>query len=169
MMGSASRDQASWTAELPRFLVSVLAPLMAGGIGSVATANSLRTWYPALRKPSFNPPNWIFGPVWSTLYLLMGVAHYLVTRESPGEDLQRQARLWYWLQLGLNTAWSLLFFGRRSPLAALVEIVFLWGAIVVTVVTFARVSRTAALLLLPYLLWVSFAAVLNGAIWRLNR
>lgn len=162
-------NRVDWTTELPRFVVSLLAPLVAGGIGAGATAESVRTWYPTLRKPSFNPPNWIFGPVWTTLYLLMGIADFLVSRQVDGGQAIRQARLWYRVQLVLNTLWSILFFGRRSPLAALVEIVFLWIAIVLTIRAFARVSPRAALLLVPYLLWVSFAAVLNGAIWRLNR
>ncbi len=167
-MASSRIDQMDWIGEIPQFLLSVLTPVVAGGVGAAATAESLRTWYPTLKKPSFNPPNWIFGPVWSTLYLLMGIAHYLVSRQSPDEAVARQAQLWYWLQLCLNALWSLLFFGRRSPLAALVEIVCLWIAIVLTILTFARISRRAALLLVPYLLWVSFAAVLNGAIWHLN-
>jgi tryptophan-rich sensory protein len=98
----------------------------------------------------------------------MGIAHYLVVREQADPRLARQAHIFYGLQLALNTLWSLIFFGRRSPLAALIEIVFLWIAIVLTIVTFARISPKAALLLMPYLLWVSFAALLNGAIWRLN-
>lgn len=172
MRGAMDEDRdnrVDWTRELPRFVVSLLAPLVAGGIGATATVESVRTWYPTLRKPDFNPPNWIFGPVWSTLYLLMGIANFLVSRQADGGTALRQARLWYRLQLVLNTLWSILFFGRRSPLAALVGIVFLWIAIVLTILAFARVSRRAALLLVPYLLWVSFAAVLNGAIWCLNR
>ncbi len=161
-------DDVQWKDELPRLLGSVLAPLIAGGVGGVATARNIETWYTTLRKPSFNPPNWIFGPVWSTLYLLMGVAHFIVSRASTEPDRARPAQIFYWLQLILNALWTFLFFGRRSPLAALVEIVFLWVAIVLTIIIFARISRKAALLLVPYLLWVSFAAVLNGAIWRLN-
>ncbi len=161
-------DKTAWSKDLPRFLGAVLLPLAAGGVGGVATSKSVATWYPTLKKPAFNPPDWIFGPVWTTLYLLMGIAHYLVVREQAEPRLSRPARLFYWLQLALNSLWSVLFFGRRSPLAALVEIIFLWVAIVLTIVTFARISRTAALLLLPYLLWVSFAAFLNAAIWQLN-
>lgn len=157
-----------WSKEVPRFAGSLLLPILAGGAGSMATYKNVNTWYRTLNKPSFSPPNWIFGPVWSTLYLMMGIAHYLVLREEAEPRLARPARIFYGLQLILNTLWSLLFFGRRSPLAALVEIAFLWLAILMTIITFARVSRKAALLLLPYLLWVSFATVLNGAVWRLN-
>lgn len=154
--------------ELPRLLRSLLLPLAVGGIGSVASADSLRTWYPTLKKPEFTPPNWLFGPAWSTLYLLMGFASFLVSRRSLPSDVRRRVQWAYGAQLGMNALWSFLFFGRRSPLAALVEIVFLWIAIVLTIATFARVSRVAAALLIPYLFWVSFAAVLNAAIWRLN-
>lgn len=161
-------EHIDWSQEVPRFAGSLLLPILAGGVGGVATSKSVNTWYRTLNKPSFNPPGWIFGPVWSTLYLMMGIAHYLVLRDGAEPKLARPARIFYGIQLILNTLWSLLFFGRRSPLAALVEIVFLWIAILMTIITFARVSRTAALLLLPYLLWVSFATVLNGAIWRLN-
>jgi tryptophan-rich sensory protein len=163
-------DQAriDWPQELPRFAGSLLLPLLAGGAGGIATSKSVDTWYRTLRKPSFNPPGWVFGPVWTTLYMMMGIAHYLVERKQVEANIARPARIFYGLQLALNTLWSLLFFGKRSPLAALVEIVFLWLAILLTIITFARISRKAALLLLPYLLWVSFAAVLNGAVWRLN-
>lgn len=161
-------EHVDWSKEVPRFAGSLLLPILAGGVGGVATSKSVNTWYRTLNKPSFNPPGWIFGPVWSTLYLMMGIAHYLVLREEAEPRLARPARIFYGIQLILNTLWSLLFFGRRSPLAALVEIVFLWVAILMTIITFARVSRKAALLLLPYLLWVSFASILNGAVWRLN-
>ncbi len=161
-------DKTAWPKDLPRFVGALLLPLLAGGVGGVATSKSVATWYPTLKKPALNPPGWIFGPVWTTLYLLMGIAHYLVVREEAEAKLSRPARLFYWLQLALNSLWSVLFFGRRSPLAALVEIVFLWVAIVLTILTFARISRTAALLLLPYLLWVSFATYLNASIWHLN-
>jgi tryptophan-rich sensory protein len=99
---------------------------------------------------------------------MMGIAHYLTLQKEPDADLARPARIFYGLQLALNTLWSILFFGRRSPSAAFVEIVFLWVSILLTIITFSRISRKAAWLLLPYLLWVSFATVLNGAVWRLN-
>jgi tryptophan-rich sensory protein len=125
-------------------------------------------WFDALEKPAFSPPKSLFGPVWTLLYLLMGTAHYLVTKQEAEPAAKRAANIFYGLQLGLNALWSILFFGRRSPFAALVEIVFLWVAIVLTIVAFARISRLAALLLVPYLLWTTFATVLNGAIWRVN-
>jgi translocator protein len=155
---------------IPKLIAMILGCEAAGGLGALVSGNAIETWYPTLRKPSFNPPNWIFGPVWTLLFALMGVALYLVS-ETKGDD-ERVTRLAKWLfalQLGLNVLWSGLFFGLRSPFFALIEIVFLWIAILLTILAFARISRTAALLLLPYLAWTTFAAVLNVALWRLNR
>jgi tryptophan-rich sensory protein len=140
----------------------------AGGAAGALTAESVSTWYPTLRKPSYTPPGWVFGPVWTLLYLLMGVALFLVWRGRATDGRVRGALGVFALQLALNVIWSLLFFRLRSPGSALVEILALWAAILLTVLAFGRVSRTAALLLVPYLLWVSFAAVLNLSIWRLN-
>ncbi len=120
-------------------------------------------WFEALRKPAWNPPNWVFAPVWTALYAMMAVAAWLVWRTGA------RAPLACWLvQLALNAAWSWLFFGLERPDLAFVDIVVLWLAIAATLVTFAPVSRPAALLLAPYLAWVTFATVLNGTIWRLN-
>lgn len=141
----------------------------AGGIGAIATAGSIDSWYRTLKKPDFNPPDWVFGPVWTVLYALMGVAASMVSDSDADQKAVRRAQAVFGAQLALNTGWTYLFFGRRSPLAALIEIVFLWAAIAATIALFARVSVPAALLLVPYLLWTSFAAVLNAAIWRLNR
>lgn len=162
-------ETTDWTDELPGLLRALLLPAGVAAIGGAATAPGVAEWYPTLRKPAFTPPSWLFGPVWSLLFLLMGIADHLVARSGVERQEVIAARRWYKLQLGLNALWSVLFFGRRSPLAALVEIVALWGAIVQTVNAFAKVSRLAALLLLPYLLWTSFAAILNAAIWKLNR
>ena len=154
---------------LPRLLTSIAVPLGAGALGSIPTARNIPTWYAGLKKPGFNPPNSIFAPVWTTLYLLMGVADYLVGAQAAGDAALGPARLAYRGQLALNTLWSILFFGLRAPAAALLEIGLLWVAVLLTIVRFARISRPAALLLVPYLVWVSFAAALNAAIWRLNR
>jgi tryptophan-rich sensory protein len=142
-------------------------PLAAGAVGSAATYPNLG-WFETLEKPSFSPPKSLFGPVWTTLYLLMGVADYLVTRQDAEPAAKGSAQTLYRLQLGLNALWSFLFFGRRNPLVAFIEILLLWTAIVMTIVAFARISRPAAFLLVPYLLWTTFATVLNAAIWRLN-
>lgn len=152
---------------LPLLIRSLVLPLVAGGVGSAATYPNL-AWYDTLEKPAFSPPNSVFGPVWTTLYLMMGTAHYLVTTQGADPAASRTAQILYGLQLGLNTLWSILFFGRRNPFAAFIEILLLWAAIVMTIVAFARISRLAALLLVPYLLWTTFATVLNAAMWRLN-
>jgi tryptophan-rich sensory protein len=141
----------------------------AGVVGSVFTRDSLRDWYPTLQKPSFTPPDWVFGPVWTVLYAMMGVSLYLASRQREEDAaVGSAARLLFAVQLMLNALWTYIFFGRRSPGWALVEIMLLWVAIASTALSFSRVSRTAALLLLPYLLWTSFATVLNYEIWRLN-
>lgn len=138
----------------------------AAALGSWATVGGLREWYPALRKPSWNPPNAIFGPVWSALYLAMAVAVWLVWRSGGDGTLA----LWVFAaQLALNVAWSVVFFGQRKVNAALVAIVGLWVAIATTTVVFWSIDPLAGALLVPYLAWVTFAAILNGAIARLNR
>lgn len=140
---------------------------VAAGIGASITSQSVHGWYQALRKPDWNPPDWIFGPVWTVLYALMAVAAWLVWR-SAGWPAARSALVVFGLQLLLNVGWSLCFFGLRNPGLAAGEIVALWLAIAVTIASFWRHSRWGAVLLLPYLAWTSFAAILNLAIWRLN-
>jgi tryptophan-rich sensory protein len=132
----------------------------------VFTTSSIPTWYASLIKPSFNPPNWIFGPVWTTLYLLMGISLYLVWIR--GAKKNRTALIWFGSQLALNSIWSILFFGLKSPLSAFIEIIFLWITILITIIYFYKTSKPAAYLLIPYILWVSFAAVLNISIVILN-
>ena len=149
-------------------LSSILACQAAGVVGGVATARSVNTWYATLKKPAFTPPSWVFGPVWTTLYLLMGVSLYLIRKGDVAPPAAGAARKLFAIQLLLNALWSFVFFGLRSPRWALVEIVGLWGALVLTLRAVSRVSRPAAVLLVPYLLWTSFALVLNYAIWRRN-
>lgn len=152
-----------------KLLASIIIAQVTGGIGSIFTVRSLKSWYPALKKPSFNPPNSVFGPVWSILFTLMGIALFLVWRKEPEKPRVKPALTVFGVQLGLNTLWSIVFFGLRSPLYGLVDIAFLWAAITATIVLFAAISMPAAVLLVPYLLWVSFAAALNYSIWKLNR
>jgi translocator protein len=133
-------------------------------LGGRATASAFTEWYPSLRKPSWTPPGWVFGPVWALLYPLVAVAGWLAWREGRA----RLGPLVYLLQLALNAAWPWLFFGQRRIDLALACVVALWLAILATVAAFWRVSRMASVMLLPYLAWVGFAAVLNHAIWRLN-
>ncbi|HZQ71072.1 MAG TPA: TspO/MBR family protein [Terriglobales bacterium] len=137
------------------------------GIGSIWTSFSVSTWYADLKKPSFNPPNWIFAPVWSALYFLMATSAWLVWRRA-GWSGARFALALFFGQLALNVAWSGLFFALHRPGMALIEIVLLLGTIAATAVTFRPVSRLAFWLMVPYALWVAFAALLNFKIWRLN-
>lgn len=141
---------------------------VAGGIGAVFTTSEIGGWYATLARPELAPPNWVFGPVWTTLYFLMGVAAFLVWRKGWGERGVKIALGVFLGQLVLNTLWSIIFFGLHSLGGAFVEIVFLWGAILATIITFARVSKLAAWLLVPYILWVSFAAYLNASFWAIN-
>lgn len=134
-------------------------------LGARATMDAVATWYPTLVKPSWNPPAWVFGPVWTLLYAMMAVAAWLVWRRVDWGV----ALLAFGVQLVLNTAWSFCFFAQRNPLAGLVDILLLWVAIVITLVLFWRVDRLAGWLLVPYLFWVTFATMLNFSIWRLNR
>jgi len=154
---------------LAALVAAVLLPLAIGALGGLATSTSVRTWYPTLVRPAFAPPPWIFAPVWTVLYVMMGVASWLVWREGFARPDVRSALAVYGVQLALNLAWSWLFFGLRQPLVALIEIVVLLALIAITMARFAPLSRTAAGLMLPYLAWVAFATVLNGAFWWLNR
>lgn len=152
-----------------KLIASVAVPLAVGGLSGLATAKGVETWYPTLAKPSFNPPAWVFGPAWTLLYILMGVALFLVWRQGLNTPGVRVALIAFAVQLVLNALWSIIFFGMQSPGWAFVEIVLLWLAIVVTLWTFWRVVPAAGWLLAPYLAWVSFATVLNGSIWILNK
>lgn len=142
----------------------LLLSFSAAAIGSLFTPGA---WYDGLTKPSWTPPSWVFAPVWSILYAMMGVAAWRVW-EQRGMGRVRPALVLFVVQLALNAAWSWLFFGVRSPALAGIEILFLWAALGATVLAFWRVDRLAGALLLPYLLWVGFAAVLNFRLWRLN-
>lgn len=143
--------------------------LVAGFIGSAFTTPHIPGWYAGLAKPSFTPPSWLFGPVWTALYILMGISLFLVWRGGLGERRVQLAVGIFIVQLACNVLWSFAFFGRQSPLAGLVVISVLWILIVITIIASAFVSKAAAFLLIPYALWVSFASILNASIWRLNR
>ena len=157
------------SANIIKLIVSIVVCQLAGVIGGLFTSRSVSTWYPTLKKPSFNPPDWVFGPVWISLYFLMGVSAYLVWRKGLAQDGAKVALTVFLAQLVLNSAWSVAFFGLRSPLSGVVVIAFLWIAIVATMILFSRVSTPAVILLIPYVVWVSFAAVLNTSIYLLNR
>jgi benzodiazapine receptor len=157
------------TLNILRLLTSIAVCQLAGVIGSVFTSSAIPGWYAALRKPSFTPPGWVFGPVWISLYLLMGVSAFMIWSKGLSDSRVRMALSLFLGQLLLNTLWSVLFFGLRSPLAGFIEILILWIAIALTMISFWRISSPSGILLLPYLLWVSFAAVLNYSILILNR
>jgi translocator protein len=142
--------------------------LLAGGLGGWITTQSVTEWYPALNKPLWNPPSWIFAPVWTTLYLIMAVAAWLVWKKSPRFSGVRVALILFFAQLALNCLWSFLFFGARNPALALVDIVLLLATLALTTWAFLGHSKLAGALMLPYLAWVSFATVLNFTIWQLN-
>ncbi len=139
---------------------------MAGILGSLITFPSITGWYGGLVRPSFSPPNWVFGPVWTTLFAMMGIALFLVLRHHGAA--KRRAVWFFGIQLFLNVLWSVMFFGFHSTTGASIEIVFLWAAIVGTIAEFYPVDKAAAYLLVPYLLWVSFASALTFSIWSLN-
>jgi translocator protein len=147
-------------------LASFVALCVAVGAGAgFATSQSVADWYPTLAKPSWTPPSWLFGPVWTVLYVMMAVAAWLVWKRGA---MARPALLIFFLQLALNLAWSLLFFGLRSPFAGLIDIILMWITIVATILAFYSHNRIAAVLLVPYFAWVTFAAALNAAIWMMN-
>jgi translocator protein len=147
--------------------VSMAVCFGAAGIGSILTTPSIGGWYATLAKPAWSPPNWVFGPVWSLLYIAMAVAAWLVWRR-VGFPRAASALNLFAIQLVLNVCWSAIFFGLHRPGLAFAEILLLWLAILTTMVAFRSLSRAAAWLLAPYLLWVAFAAMLNFSIWRLN-
>ncbi|MDD2785715.1 MAG: tryptophan-rich sensory protein [Patescibacteria group bacterium] len=153
---------------LAKLISTILICELAGVIGAVFTTSSIGGWYSGLIKPDFSPPNWIFGPVWTTLYFLMGVAAYLIWNKGLNRKSVKIALSFFIAQLILNIFWSIIFFGLHSPGGAMIEIVFLWLTILATIITFYKIFRPAAWLLVPYILWVSFAGYLNYSIWILN-
>lgn len=151
-----------------RIGIAILICVLVGFLGSVATQTSIDTWYTTLRKPSFTPPNWIFAPVWSVLYVLMGIAAGIVWSKGFYHKWVKIALYHFGFQLILNTAWSIFFFGLQNPLIALLDIIALFILLLFTIKWFKVVNKTAAYLLIPYILWVAYAAALNYKIWQLN-
>jgi translocator protein len=152
-----------------KLIISIAIPLAAGGLSGFFTTSEIPGWYQTITKPSWNPPSWIFGPVWTTLYILMGIALYLVWKnENVDASIKRTAIILFAVQLILNFFWSLIFFKQHQIGWAFAEIIAMWIFIVLTIFAFAKVNNTAAWLLVPYICWVSFASILNYTIWRLN-
>ncbi len=148
------------------FVKAIIIAQTAGVIGSIFTYNTIGTWYSQLVRPGFTPPGWLFGPVWVVLYTMMGVASYIIWEKDTSDS--RDAIGVYAVQLVLNTFWSILFFGLRNPLYALIEIIVLWVAISYTIYKFYELDEVAAYLMVPYIIWVTFAAVLNYSVYVLN-
>lgn len=151
-----------------KLATSIIVCELAGIIGSLFTFSAIPTWYATLAKPALNPPAWVFGPVWTTLYALMGIAAFIVWKKGLDRSDVRKALSVFGFQLILNALWSIIFFSLQSPGWALVNIAVLWISIVCTMVLFYKISRPAMWLLAPYILWVSFASYLNYSIWILN-
>lgn len=150
-----------------KLIISIFAPLLAGFLGSYFTTPNIPTWYAGINKPFFNPPSWIFAPVWTTLYLLMGIAFYLIWNSEKGEEKSKAIKL-FLIQLILNSLWSIFFFGLQIPWLAFAEIIILWIFIFLTIKSFTQINKNASYLLYPYLAWVSFASILNFSIAILN-
>lgn len=148
-------------------LVCIAIPLLIGGLSGYLIIDSLRNWYPTLMKPSFNPPNAVFGPVWTTLYVLMGVSLFMIIKTEPGKQ-RTKALVIFAIQLFLNFWWSIIFFVFKHPGLALIEVICLWLSIAGMISAFRAMKPAAAYLQIPYILWVTFATVLNAAIWVLN-
>ena len=151
-----------------KLVISLSLPLGIGGVAGMFTATAIPVWYASLNKPSFNPPNWVFGPVWTMLYLLLGISLFMIWSLETGKE-RKQAILAFILQLFLNFGWSFLFFYSRMIGVALIEIAALWIAIILMLLRFYRIKPTAAYINIPYLVWVSFAGLLNAAYYLLNR
>lgn len=154
--------------DILRLLGSIFVCQLAGIIGSVFTIESVSTWYVTLNKPFFTPPSWLFAPAWTTLYTLMGIALYLVWKKGFEKRENRIALYFFFTQLSLNALWSIIFFGLRMPVYAFFEVVILWILILVSAIKFWEIDRRAGALLVPYLAWTTFAALLNLAVWLLN-
>ena len=151
-----------------RLVMAIVLCQIAGLVGSLFTTPAILTWYANLHKPNVAPPNWVFAPVWTTLYLLMGISLFMIWNARRGKDASRKPIIMFIVQLALNVLWSYLFFGLKSPLLGLIGIVVLWFMIVLTAIFFFRVSKVAASLLIPYLAWVSLASYLNYLLYTLN-
>ena len=150
-----------------KLIISIILPLAVGSFAGIFTSKAVPLWYATLKQPSFNPPNWVFGPVWTTLYLIMGFSLFLIWKQEKSE-LRNLAILAFFFQLTLNFAWSFIFFYYNKIGFALVEIVLLWLSIIIMLVLFYKIKPAAAYINIPYILWVSFASILNLSYYLLN-
>jgi benzodiazapine receptor len=152
-----------------KLVISILASLTAGGIGSIFTFKAIPTWYASLKKPRYTPPNRAFGPIWTTLYILMGISVFLIWQMGLATNGAFLAFVLFWVQLAINAIWSIIFFGMKSKGGGVITIIVLWLLIVATMVASFRVSGWAGALLAPYIVWVSIASYLNIGVWQLNK
>ena len=152
-----------------KLVVSILASFVAAAIGSLFTFKAIPNWYAGLRKPPYTPPNWAFGPVWTTLYILMAISVFLVWQKGLATSGALPAFILFWIQLAFNALWSIIFFGMKSKGGGVITIVALWLLILATTITSFRISGWAGALLIPYILWVSIASYLNIGVWVLNK
>lgn len=151
-----------------KLFISILIPLLVGGIATFFTTSGVNGWYAMANKPSFNPPNWLFAPVWTALYIMMGIALFLVWKSEGDKAIKQTAFILFAVQLLLNFLWSFIFFYAKQPGWAFVDIIAMWIAILLTIIWFTKISITASWLLVPYIFWVTFASLLNFYIWRHN-
>ena len=158
-------DMSNWL----KALISITIPLVVGFTSSLFNETGEGSWYTSIKKPEWNPPGWVFAPVWTTLYIMMGFALFLVWKSKADSKQESKAIIFWIIQMVLNFFWTFIFFGQQQIAGALIEIILLWFAILITIFLFARIDKLAAWLLVPYISWVSFAALLNLAIWQLNR
>jgi len=152
-----------------KLVFSLLICQLAGFVGSLFTSPAIPGWYQTLEKPFFTPPSWLFAPAWITLYLLMGIALFLVLRKGLKKKGIKIALIFFFIQLFLNSLWSIIFFGLKSPFWAFMEIIILWLFILLTIIKFFKISKASGWLMIPYILWVTFASILNFSIFYLNR
>jgi translocator protein len=151
-----------------KLFISILIPLLVGGVAGFFTSSGVNGWYAAANKPWFNPPNWLFAPVWTTLYIMMGIALFFVWKSDADKNVKQTAIILFAVQLTLNFFWSFIFFKTQQLGWAFAEIIAMWVMILLTIIWFGKISSTAAWLLVPYISWVSFASVLNYTLWKLN-
>ncbi|MGB3006227.1 MAG: TspO/MBR family protein [Chitinophagaceae bacterium] len=152
-----------------KLIISLAIPLAIGATSGFFTVSGVESWFQTINKPTWNPPNWIFGPVWTTLYVMMGIAFFIIWKSEIRSELKKSAIVLFAVQLVLNFFWSFIFFNQHEIGWALVEIIVMWFFILFSIFAFGNISKTAAWLMVPYISWVSFATILNYTIWQLNK
>ena len=151
-----------------RLSISIFLCQLVGWMGAIFTAEAIPNWYETLEKPFFSPPNWVFGPVWTLLYLMMGISVYLIWQRIEENKAAKTAFVLFWIHLAFNASWSLVFFNLKNLALALINILIIWSLIIILMIKFWNIDRRSSYLLIPYLFWVTFATALNYSIWMLN-